>query len=227
MAISGNSTYIPTINQFLAHWTQCNTALTPAALVIQKANNTTVTKAQFTTQRDTLQTQLNTIQACLTAQLIARGNINTKKAALLAQLNAFNAILDAYYRHTDFFKARPHAPSLTDGQEVFSRPLGNVMSLWEKLNAAPAPAGVTLPLLLPDGAAQGTFASAVSGLQFAYADEDVKTQDVTLARATRDRLQDEAYELMKTYRDTVPVKLAAHPDLVATVPRLTDRKSVV
>ena len=55
MAITGNSSYIPTLNQFLAHWGQCNVALAPAALLIQKPNNTTVTRAQFTTQRDAQQ----------------------------------------------------------------------------------------------------------------------------------------------------------------------------
>ena len=130
-------------------------------------------------------------------------------------------MLDAYYRHTDFFAARPYAPNLSDGQETFSRPLGNVMSLWAKLNAGPAPAGVTLPLVLPGGLDQSGFASLVSALQFAYADEDVKMQDITLGRATRDRLQSDAYELMKSYRETVPVRLTAFPDLIATLPRLT------
>lgn len=221
MAITGNSSYIPTINQFLAHWGQCNTALGASPLLVQRADNTTVTKAQFTTQRDTLQTQLNTIQTCLTTQEIARGNINSRKTTLLAQMNLFLGVLDAYYRRTDFFAARPYAPSLTDGQEVFSRALGNVMSLWVKLNAGPAPAGVTLPLVLPGTVDQATFASAVSALQFSYSDEDVKMQDLTLARATRDRLQEEAYGLMKSYRETVPVRLTAFPDLINTLPRLT------
>ena len=95
------------------------------------------------------------------------------------------------------------------------------MSLWAKLNAGPAPAGVTLPLVLPGGLDQSGFASLVSALQFAYADEDVKMQDITLGRATRNRLQQEAYTLMKAYRETVPVRLTAFPDLIATLPRLT------
>ena len=170
MAITGNSSYIPTLNQFLAHWAQCNAALGATPLVVPGANNTTVTRAQFTTQRDALQTQLNTIQACLIAQQVERATILSRKTALLARVSAFNGVLDAYYRNTDFYAARPYVPSLSDGQEVFSRPLGNVMSLWVKLNAGPAPAGVTLPLVLPDGTDQAAFAGAVSALQSAYAD---------------------------------------------------------
>lgn len=222
MAITGNSSYIPTMNEFIAHWTLCNAALNPQTLTIQTASNTTVTIAQFTVQRDALQSQLGTIQACLTAQQIARTVINSQKEALLAKLALFNGMLDAYYRKTDFYESRPAAPSLTDGQEVFSRPMFQAMSLWEKINASvPPPAGVTLPLTLPDTTTQGTFASAVSALQFAYADLEKKVQDTALARTKRNRLQDDAYDLMKRYRDTVRVRLTAHPDLINTLPRLT------
>lgn len=221
MAITGNSSYVPTMNQFIAHWGQCNAVLGATPLVIPGPNNTTVTRAQFTTARDVLVTQYNTIQACLIAQQVARSTINSRKAALLVTANHFNNVLDAYYRRTDFYAARPNVPSLSDGQEVFSRPLGNVMSLWVRLNAGPAPAGITLPLVLPGAVDQAGFSSAVSALQFAYSDEDAKAQDLTLARATRDRLQEEAYNLMKSYRETVPVRLAAFPDLLNPLPRLT------
>jgi hypothetical protein len=84
-----------------------------------------------------------------------------------------------------------------------------------------APAGVTLPLTLEDETEQGPFASAVSGLQFAYADERAKSQDVTLARAKRNEVQVKAYVMLKAYREAVPGKLAGHPVLVETMPRLT------
>ena len=200
MAITGNSSYIPTMNQFIAHWGQCNAVLGATPLIVPGPKGTTVTVAQFTTRRDVLTTQYNTIQGCLTAQQLARAAINTRKTNLLAAANHFNAVLDAYYRQTDFYAARPAVPSFSDGQETFSRPLGNVISLWTKLNSSPAPAGLTLPIVLPGAMDVGSFASAVSQLQFAYAEEDVKAQDVTLARATRDRLQNEAYEILKSYR---------------------------
>ena len=56
--------------------------------------------------------------------------------------------------------------------------------------------------------------SAVSALQFAYAEERKKAQEVTLAQAKRNRSEDVAYETMKAYRDAVPGKLTAHPELI-------------
>ena len=222
MAITGPSSYIPTMNDFTAHWALCNAALPPAApLVVRQLNNVTMTQPQFVTLRDALQAQQTTIQACLTAQQIARDVIQLKKVALVQQFALFTGLLDGYFRNTEFYGSRPLAPGLGYGQENFSRPLTDMMTLWAKVNAGPAPAGVTLPLVLPDGTDYSGFASAVSALQFAYAAERSKAQDVGLARAKRDLIMAQAYEVMKLYRETVPAKLSAHPALVATLPRLS------
>jgi hypothetical protein len=95
------------------------------------------------------------------------------------------------------------------------------VTLWEKINGGPAPAGVTLPLLLADGTGQETFAESVAALQLLYADERSKGQDVTLARGDRELLQNLAYEIMKAYREGVPGKLIKFPALVDTMPRLS------
>lgn len=221
MAITGNASYIPTINEFIAHWGQCNTALTPAALIVRLPDNTTRTRTQFVFLRDLVQTQQNLVQSCLATQQIARAAIDLQKRARLVQLNLFISLLDGYYQNTDFYAARPYAPSISDGQEVFTRPLVDMMSLWEKINAGPAPAGVTLPLILGDGTNQAGWASSVSALQFLYAEERNKMQELILARARRNRTQHTAYETMKSYREAVPGRLSAFPELIETMPRLT------
>ena len=221
MAITGNASYIPTMNQFLAHWAQCNTALAPAALVIAMPNKTSMTRAQFDTTRTNLQAQQATVQSALNDQQLARGDIELKKADLLGWLNQFNELIEAYYQETKFYFARPKAPGIGDGQENFTRPMVDAMTLWEKVNLAPAPAGVTLPLTLADGTTQGGFASAVSSLQFAYAAESDAAQLVNLARSDRNEIQDVAYAAMKSYRKAVPPKLALNPSLVETLPALT------
>lgn len=221
MAITGNASYIPTMNEFIAHWGQCNTALAPAALLVRLPDNTTKTVAQFSTLRDTIQTRQNTVQAGLTAQEMARAGIYFQKVQLLAWFNMFTSLLDGYYQNTDFIAARPYAPVVTAGQESFTRPMVDVLNLWDSINAGPAPGGVMLPLVLGDGTDRGIFASAVSVLQFAYAEERRKAQDLTLGRARRDGSDETAYQTLKAYREAVPGKLTAHPELIATLPRLT------
>ena len=225
MAITGPASYIPTINEFLAHWAQCNAALPPATplLVRLPETNTTVTRAQFLAQRDALAAQQGVVQSCLTDQEIARGAINIQKTNLLASFAQFIARLDGYYRNTDFYAAAPYAPSLGDGQENFMRAMVAAVKLWEKLNAGPAPAGVSLPLVLvPGNTTVAEFSSAVAALQSAYAEEQDKEQLVIISRAKRDRLQDAAYAVMKAYRESVPgSNVAQFPELVETLPRLS------
>jgi hypothetical protein len=221
MPITGNSSYVPTMNEFIAHWGQANTALAPASLTVRLPNNTTRTRVQFMNLRDTLQTQQNDVIGCLSALQIQRGNIRLQKEVLMTKFAMFVSLMDGYYVQTDFYSARPYAPTFTSGQEAFMRPLVDMMLLWGKLDEGPAPAGVTLPLLLGDGTDRTAFEELVAGLQNGYAEERNKAQDLTLARAKRNRTQLEAYETMKSYREAVPGRMTAFPEIIDTLPRLT------
>ena len=232
MAISGPASFEPTINAFLSHWLICNN-IRPAAsplLVRVPEKDVTFTRLQLVGLRDQLVAQQGVVQGCLTQQQVARGAINNKKATLLARFTQFNSHLDGNYRNTDFYEARPLAPSFTDGQESFSRAVMKAVKLWEQLNVGPAPAGMTLPLVLPAIEAtpgtQGTldvgaFASLLASLQFDYALEVEKEVLTAVGRAGRNRIQDKAYEIMKAYRENVPPKMSNWPELVETMPRLT------
>ena len=138
--------------------------LAPQALVVRlPETNTVVTYAQFEEMRDALMAQQLLVQPRLTAQGIARGSINLKKAAVLNQLNLFTTVLDGYFTGTEFHAARPYAPSLTDGKEAFLRPLQDAVILWETINEGPAPVGVTLPLTLSGNVTRESFAEAEIG----------------------------------------------------------------
>ena len=67
----------------------------------------------------------------------------------------------------------------------------------------------------------GAYASLLASLQFDYAMELDKEQLATIARSKRERIEDKAYEILKAYRENVPAKMSAFPELVDTMPRLT------
>jgi hypothetical protein len=221
MAISNNDSYISTMNEFIAHWGECNAAIAPSSLVVRLPDNTTRSLLQFTAMRNTLLLNQNLVQATLTAQQIARAGIALEKTGLLAQINLFNAELDASYQNTDYFAARPYVPAFTAGQEAFTRPMNDAMNLWGDLNDGTAPEGVTLPLVLADGTTVTSFTAAIASLTAAYLEEQVKGMKVTLARAKRNRTQQVSYATMKAYREKVPAALVAYPELIETMPRLT------
>ena len=221
MPITGPSSYPAVMSEFQGHWEQANGLLSQPLVLVLPSDRSTMTLPQFTALRTSLVTQQGTVQSRLTTVQIIRGGITLKKADLIKKINLFNSRLDGYFQNTDYYESRPLAPSLNDGQGVFNDTLRAVLSLWQQINDGPAPAGVTLPLVLGDGTNYGAFASAVSALQFAYNDEGIKEKYVSVARSRRDRLQDRAYEAMKVYREGAPDKFVLHPELIDSLPRLS------
>lgn len=220
MPISNNATVVPTMNAFIAHWEQVN-AVMATPLVVAAPDKTAVTLAIFTDLRNSLEAQLQTVVGFLNDREIARGDIELEKVAMLPRLREFNGLLDGYWGDTAFRNARPYAPSQSDGQEAFLSPMRDMVTLWAKLNAAPAPAGITLPLELADTSVAGDFQNEIDLLQTAYATYAAANQNVVLARARRDEIIALARALIVTYRKVVPSRCIQFPTLVETLPALT------
>lgn len=184
-------------------------------------------RSYFDGLTNALSAQQTVVLTRQTEREIARASINLQKERLLGRLNQFNTMFDANYRRTEFYDSRPYAPSITDGQETFSRAILKVVSVWEELNEGPAPSGVVLPIVLPatpdlpGTMAVGELASAISTLQFAYRTELKKGTRVDIARSKRNLIQEDLYEILLAYRENVPGKMSAFPELVDTMPRLT------
>ena len=220
--ITGPSSYSAAMSTFGQHWLSGNTKLGPTKhFAIALLNKTTVSQVAFAGLRSTLLTQENAVQAALTNFQLARGTVLTKKNELLPKFGLFTSILDGYYQGTHFIEARPYAPSFNDGKENFLRPLGAMMTVWLKMNEGGAPPGVSLPVLLGDNTDQGSFASALSSLCFAFGDMENKEVLLQLARGERNVTLRKAYEVMKFYREVAPGKYTLHPEMIETMPRLT------
>ena len=136
-------------------------------------------------------------------------------------MNGFVGVMEAFYRGTKFFNAKPLVPSLTEGQERFLSPMVDALTLWLKMNGAAAPVGVSLPLVMGSGTDVAAFGDAIDALQTAFRSEKSAQQSLALARAARNEEQARAYETMKAYRLTVPTRLSDNPGLISTLPRLT------
>ena len=220
MPITNNASYIPTMNEFLAHWTPVDAAL-GTDLTVPSQHGGSMTRVEFGALRVELLARNTTVIDRLNDQEIARGEIDLRKAALLDRLREFTQLVNTYWQGTGFINAVPKMPSISDGQERFLAPLRDMISLWVKLNAAPAPGGIEVPLTLADGTPQTTASAAVAALDAAYATEAAAAQTVTIARADREATKALAYAVMKNYRLAVPPRCALFPALVETLPALT------
>ena len=229
--ISSNATYLPTFDEFLAHWMQVNTVLgVPAPLVLK--GNLTLAAAQ--TLRATLVTNQADVQAQRNEVQIARNTMNILRGVLLDALGKFNGLVDSFYHGTIFEGVRPKVPGIGMNLLEFSDPLQDARALWVRLEATAMPSGLTPPLVLPvpvpallSQAASATvnltvFTSLIALLQTAHVNIKIAEQGVMLARKTRDATQAVIYEALKNYRTTVPARLASTSVLLETMPKLTD-----
>jgi len=197
MAISGPSSFVPTLNLFIPHWVDVNLILgTPLVL----EDGTTI--AILTGYRDDLEGFRSSIQGKLNDLQIAAGDLKIKKTAGLTRLGEFNRKVRGSIGSSPYAAALPNAPSITSAQGIFLDPLDDVASLWPKINAATIP-GFTPPLLLPGGTAIATFLTELAALKTAYATESAAEHEVDLERKLRDAIQIKAEAALVLYRKAV------------------------
>ena len=231
MALSSNGSYIPTINEFLAHWAQADLVVQPSGIIL--AEEPGVIPAGFNRSgllvlRDSLTIQLDAVQDKLNDLQIAGGELELLKQKMYKRLGLFLGLMDGYYSSTPYYPARPEAPGMGAGEEKFCAPLRDMKSLWGKLNAAPAPTGVALPLEINEGTAEielnfelTIFTADLALLQTKYAARAAAEQNLRLARSRRDKLKVQIRAVLVAYRAAAQSKLAGMSELLDTLPRVT------
>lgn len=214
MPISGPSSYPATINEFVAHWQQANTALSPNPIVL--ASGATVDTLE--SRGEDLSDKRDEVEAVLNGREIARGDVELKKAAIQERVVQFNEKIRAFFPDSQWLNALPEAPRTSSAEGVFLGPLADANNLWTRINADP---GTAAPVTLLGGYDQATFAADVAALKSAYGTLDASGTDLNITRGQRNALQDEIYEILKNYRQALPTFFAKDDPLVTTLPRLS------
>ena len=209
------------MDDFTGHWEQCNEVLGANPFIPAVPGKPGTTLVAFEAMRLGVINAQTNVQARLNTLETARTAVSLQKTALLTILTDFLGVIDGYYQGTSFYGARPLMPNHGDGQERFTKQMVDAMTLWEDINQAGPPAGVTLPVVLASGMSHGEFASAISTLQFHYQAAAKAESRLKTARTARTMLEDDACAVMKAYRTAAPQKLSQHPALAATIPKLT------
>lgn len=225
MPISGASSYIPTLNDFLPHWEQVNISLGAGGpLVLRNPNGSTpptLNRAALVTMRDDLQAKHTDITGQMNTVQIAAADLKARKEALHLRGRQFNDAVRSNLAGTVFEAALPLLPQPGDGQEVFVEPMDDVATLWPKINAAAGIPGFTAPLLLLGGYTVADFLTDLAALKTQW--ETVRKEDflVGFKIKERNKMQDLIYPVLKLYRQAVPTKFAADDPLVLSLPKLT------
>lgn len=218
MPINGPASYVPTTNEFLAHWDAANAALGGGGPLLLPGG---VTRANLLAQRDALQVKQSEVEGQINGREIARADLDTKKEDMHLRAGQFNDKVRALLGTTPYARALPVLPTQTDGQGTFVPPMDDIGTLWGKLNVAVGIPGFTPPLLLLGGYPLADFNTALAGLKAQFSTASTEDVLVTLKLAERNAIQDVIYPWLKSYRQVLPTYFAANSPLVASLPRLT------
>lgn len=219
MPISGNASYVTTIEEFLSHWAEVDTALGGLGSLVLGGG---VTQDSLQLSRDNLETARDKVTDAAVERALARELLNGRIAALQARMVEFNGRIRADLPGNAYARVLPEAFTLGDAESGVREGLRQISKFWTKVNAiAPAPAGLVLPLKLLGDYTLAMFNTDRDGLRDAYRALTDAVVELRIAREERNDLQDVIYEVLKNYRLKVPTAFPAGNALIDSLPKLT------
>lgn len=215
MPISGPSSYIPVLDEFLAHWGFADASLGAGNAIVLPIG---VTRSALLAKKVALVAKREELQAKLNLQETARGEIEILKITLLERVHQFTDKVRAYLPDSKWIAALPYLPSYSDGQGNFLEPLDDAATLWTQLNGDPT---TVAAFTLLSAYTQAMFVADITALKTAYATLNAADVAATVVRSERNNLQDEIYPLLKSYRVVLPTEFSRGHALIQSLPRLT------
>ncbi|MGF1452951.1 MAG: hypothetical protein ACFB21_12860 [Opitutales bacterium] len=214
MPIVGPSSYLPTTEEFLAHWASANAAMPDGQEVIVGAGTTRAVLDGFYEELEPLP---RAIQRALNARELARGEIDLAKRELLERFQQFAGLARARLVGRAELAMLPRAPQFSDGSARFLEPMEDVADMWNRVNTR------VFPIVLAGDYRLFMFNQKVGELETAYGTYRKAENDLKVERARRNALQERIYPILKQYREAIPGYFGADSAMAASLPRLTPK----
>lgn len=218
MAITSVGSWLPVIDEVIAHWMAVNAFLAPGQLIL--SSNTTLGVLQ--TKRADLAAQLAEVQAKLNSRTIASSDRDIKRMAMRAHLQQFKAAARGQLPRSRYLVSLPVLPQLGAAPGSWRTVMDEVANLWAAINAnTPAVPGFTPPLVLGGPYPLATFLAERAALEAAFSAVATTEQNLQQAREMRDEAFEWIYQKLLEYRLAVIGGLPAGHALLASIPRIT------
>lgn len=217
MPVTAIGSYVPTMQEFAAHWALVNAALGATPLLLRGA----YTLVNFNADITAVQAAINASLAATNVFTTASGNLKTRKFNISSRLPQFRKAVSALIPTSGYAYSLPTAPGRTVAESKFANPYQDMFDLWTKINADVSIPGFTPPILIAGGYALAGFTTDLTALRTAYSAYNASKVTLDKALGDRDLLLVPAYDRMKQYRELVQSRFAATDPLVMSLPRLT------
>lgn len=217
MPIVGIETYLPTMDEFLAHWTQVNAALGTSPLTLQGGYG----RADLLTDRTNLAALIASVGVADSGQQMAAAGRDAAKMTVRPRVAQFRGAVKGLLPGTPFEAALPVQPLAGAVASRFLKPLDDMASLWTAINTTSPAFPVTNPLKLAGGYVQAQFATDVAMLRTQYAAVGQADQTAKLARDRRDAVLPGIKARLIQYRNAVVSAFPPGSPLILSLPAVT------
>ena len=212
MPINGPASYLPTTDEFLAHWALANTSLGVAGPLTVLSGTTAAALLVLRTQLATVRTQVENLRNLRDG---ARFTVDAGKAALLGRLNQFSQKLRSDAPVSKWGAMLPKAYTVSEGQGKVLPVLDELLGMWQNYDDD------TAGMVLMGGYTLAGYTSDLAALKAAFT--ALSTADITLRSKRGDRtdLENRIYPILKAYRQRVPAEFVEGTSIPTTLPRLS------
>jgi hypothetical protein len=218
MPFSGPSSYLPTIDEFIGHWTDVDAALSAGGPLELQPDAYNLVKLQA--DRDALATEITEIEGTINVLEGHRTGRDNEKEAMKERLRQLGGFVKSQLRDSVYAGEVPALIGLTDSMGKWIIAMDDASHMWTAINATP-PAGFAPPLLLVDGYTLATFNTDIAALKTRFTNYTQAAQDVERSIDERDSKYREIRDRLVQYRAVVPSLFAEDHPLVLSLPRLT------
>ena len=219
MPITGVTSYLPTMDEFIAHWVSANAALTGGGEPVLALKGG-YPLANFQTDRAGLDAALLDVEARLNGRELAAAERDQRKLALRSRMSQFRNGVQCYLQATPYEAALPLAPEISSDESKFLSPFLDLSNLWNRINTDTI-AGFTAPLLLAGGYTLAQFTTELTAMRTAFVNVTNAEQNLTLSRDERDALLAPIRLRLNQYRSAIPARFDENDPLVSSLPALS------
>jgi hypothetical protein len=216
MAVSSIASYLPTMQEFIDHWTAVNAAINPTVLTLKGG----FTLATFTTDRTAIQTAITGVETVDNARQIASADRDLKKANAREKIAQYRATVLGVLRGTPYANTLPKLPPFKSNQGVFLKAMDDMANGWSRINTDTIP-GFTGPLLLAGGYALAAYNTDLTAMRAAFVASTNAEDNSRQQRSVRNALLAPAKARMVQYRQAVKGILPSTSPLLATIPAVS------
>jgi hypothetical protein len=216
MPITDIGSYVPTMDEFSAHWADVDAELgVGSELKLQGAFG----RNHFVDLRDEIVALLTHGTDLENARQIAAADRDAKKATAKDNLQKFRGMVRAVLPKSKYAAALPTAPDDNAAESKFLTPLDDGNSVWMRINLDATIPGFTPPLVV-GSLTQASYLASITALRATFVALTTAENDQRIWLGGRDLKFDDARERMTQYRAAVAAVLGENHPLTQSLPDL-------